>query len=409
MNIKFKMPSLGDNSKSKGIFREIALTTIATSISIILTFGTAHFVEMKQKRTAGRQTAMMVIHDMENSIKNLRDMVKDEEKYRKLTEEVLEHMENFDSLDVDTAWQVFFYISSSTDKLKLYTLDESSERVFLSSQDSWKNIDNAAFIDAVQEFYTYRHEVYDYINASDQWQKPISSDVLYQHQLNHEDASTNIHELLKETLPSKEVRYYLNYSNGRQTQLNQFADQMQHFSDVCKFNMGITDEELEEYVRKTKRTGRDLKEGELIGQWIQVSTDEKSSSIEFFKDHTYTQTSITHLSHPMYNGRIDLKYTSKGTWRLNDDTLCVVLHPQFKFSIDHSQITPKPGHEQDMKKIIEQYRKYGQQQELSSGKGKERPRSYAATISPSGNKIELKWKEPDNNQEMSMYLSRDNH
>ena len=405
MNIKFRMPRLGgNNSDTKSMFREIALTTIATSISIILTFGTAHFIETKHKKDAGRQTAMMVIHDMENSIKNFRDMAKEEEKCRDMVQKVMEHMDQIDSLDVDTAWQVFTYISSATDKLNYYNLDESSERVFLSSQDSWKNIDNAAFIDAVQEFYALRHEVYDYINASDQWRKPISSDVLYQHQLNQENGFTDVYELLKQTLPTKEVRYYLNYSSGRQTQLNQFADEMQHYSDVCKFNMGITDEEVEEYVKKTKRTGRDLKEGELIGKWTQLSTDEESHTIEFFKDHTYSQTAITHLSHPMFNGRLDLIYTSKGTWQLNDDTLRVVLQPQFKFTMDHSRITPKPGHEQDMKKVIEQYKKYGQQQEQSSGKGKERPRSYAATISPSGNKIEMKWKE--NDQEMSLYLSR---
>lgn len=409
MNIKFRMPRFGNsntNSNPKSMFREIALTTIATSISIILTFGTAHFIEVKHKKNAGRQTAMMVIHDMENSIKYLRDIAKDEEKYRKMTEDVLEHMENIDSLDVEKAWEVFIYISSTTDKLNLYRLDDSSERVFLSSQDSWKNIDNAAFIDAVQEFYTYRHEIFDYINASDQYQKPIGSDVIYQHQLNHEDASTNIHEILKQTLPTKEVRYYLNYSSGRQMQLNQFADQMQHYSDVCKFNMGITDEELEEYVRKTKRTGRNLEESELIGRWIKKATDEENSTVEFFKDHTFTQTDIAHISHPMYNGRVDTKYTLRGTWELNDDTLNVVFKPHCKFTMDYSHITPKPGCEQNVKAIIERYRKHGQGQEQLSLKSKDRPCSYAATISTSGKKIELKWME--NDQEQSLYLSRDN-
>lgn len=412
MNIKFRMPRLGHTSKSPSVFREITLTTIATTISIILTFGTAHFIEVKQKRAAGRQTAMIVIHDMENSIKAFREMAKDEEKYRDMTQRVMERKEEIDSLDEETAWKIFIYISTVTDEQNLYNLDESSERVFLSSQDSWKNINNAAFIDVVQDFYAYRHEVYDYMNTSIQWQKPISSKVLYQHQLNHEDGSSDIYELLKETLPCKEVLYYLNYSNGRQTQLNQFADQMQHFSDVCKFNMGITDEELEEYVRNSNRTGRDVKERELVGRWVQVSTDEQTNIIEFFKDKTYTQTVITHLSHPMYIGRIDLIYTSKGTWQLHDDTLRTVLQPQFKFEMDHRQITPKRGYEQEVAEFVEKYRIFGRQQEQSSGNGEVRRRSYLATICNSGNKIELKWTEHDDNNddhETTIYLSRDDN
>lgn len=355
---------------------------------------------------------MMVIHDMENSIEAFRNMAKEEEKFRDMIQGVMEHKEEIDSLDEETAWNIFIYISAVSDERKLYNLDESSERVFLSSQDSWKNIDNATFIDIVQDFYAFRHEMYDYMNTSIQWKKPISSMVLYQHQLNHEDGSSDIYQLLKETLPAKEVLYYLNYSNGRQTQLNQFADQIQHFSDVCKFNMGITDEELEEYVRNTNRTGRNVKERELIGRWTQVSTDEQTNIIEFFKDQTYTQTIITHLSHPMFIGRLDLKYTAKGTWQLHDDTLHTVLQPQSKFEMDNSQVTPKRGYEQDVAKFVEEYRKAGQQQEQESSKNEVRRRSYVATISSSGNKIELKWTEhgeDGNNQETTIYLSRDEH
>ena len=404
------MPRLGENTNWSGVFREITLTTIATTISIVLTFGTAHFIEARQKKADGRQTAMMVIHDMENSIKTFRDMAKEEEKFRDMIQGVMQHKEEIDSLDYETAWKIFIHISTVTDEQKLYNLDESSERVFLSSQDSWKNIDNAAFIDVVQEFYTYRHEVYDYMNASIQWKKPVSNNVLYQHQLNHEDGSSDIYQLLKETLPTKEVLYYLNYSNGRQTQLNQFADQIQHFSDVCKFNMGITDEELEEYVKSTKRTGRDVKEGELIGRWIEVSTDEQTNIIEFFKDHTYTQTVISHISHPMFIGRLDLKHTAKGTWQLRDDTLRTVLQPQSKFEMDNSQVNPKRGYEQDVTDLVERYRKSGLEYEKSSGKGEVRHRSYVATICTSGNKIELKWTEPGDDgidKETTVYITRD--
>ena len=399
------------NIKFTGTFRELTLSTIATTISIILTFGTAHYVEQKEKKAAARQTAMMVIHDMENTARNFRKMAKQEEKYREMTRYVMQRMAEIDSLNLDTAFQVFIYISAIADQKQLYTLDESSERVFLSSQESWKNIDNPTFIDEVQDFYASRHEIYDYINTSTQWQKPLSSQVLYQHQLNRDNGTTDERQLLKQALKSREVRYYLNYSAGRQTQLNQFADQFQHTSDICKFNIGITDEELEEYVRNTGRTGRNVKEQEIIGRWIMSATDEQYSVIEYFENHTYCQMNIIHLSHPIYDGRMDLKYVSNGTWELRGDTLHNTLQPGYKFETDHSHIIPKPGMEQEVETYVENLQRNGREQQKASAARQARHRAYRATINASGNKIELKWTEhdddEDNDTEQAIYLSRE--
>lgn len=410
MNIKFRMPKLWGDTKFKGTFKEIMLSTIATTISIILTFGTAHFIGEMNKKATARQTAMMVIHDMDNSVEVFRNKAKDEKKYRDMTEDAIAHLAEIDSLDEKTLWQVFNYIAAASDQ-KPYTFDESSERVFLSSQETWKNFDNPTFIDKVQDFFTTRHAIYDYINSSPQWQQPISSQVLYQHQLNNVDGRTDVRQLLRETITSKEVRYYLNYSIGRQTQLNQFADELQHISDVCKFNMDIADEELEEYVKNKNRTGRNVKEHEIIGRWVLASSDNQFSFIEYFDDHTYTQTNITHQGHPIYDGQIDFKYVYNGTWQLHDDTLYTELQLAYKFESDLSRITPKPGYEQDMEDLIKRLKQQQAQKEQEANVSDEvRPRSYVATINATGNKIELLWTEKNEDGkeiEQTSYLSRD--
>ena len=53
---------------------------LGTTISILLTFGTSALVESKQKADAQRQTAMMVIHDIDVCIEQMEEMAKDEEK-----------------------------------------------------------------------------------------------------------------------------------------------------------------------------------------------------------------------------------------------------------------------------------------------------------------------------------------
>ena len=71
MNVKFKMPKLGSNMTGKDWWKELSLTFIATTISIVLTFGTAQYFEHKQKLADGRLMAMMVIHDMDNTVETL--------------------------------------------------------------------------------------------------------------------------------------------------------------------------------------------------------------------------------------------------------------------------------------------------------------------------------------------------
>lgn len=50
MNAKFKMPKFGRDISGKGWFKELLLTFLGTTISIVLTFGTAQYFEQKQKQ-----------------------------------------------------------------------------------------------------------------------------------------------------------------------------------------------------------------------------------------------------------------------------------------------------------------------------------------------------------------------
>jgi len=45
MNVKFKMPKFGRKLTGGGMMKELLLTILATTISIVLTFGTAHLIE----------------------------------------------------------------------------------------------------------------------------------------------------------------------------------------------------------------------------------------------------------------------------------------------------------------------------------------------------------------------------
>ena len=173
--------------------------------------------------------------------------------------------------------------------------------------------------------------------------------------------------------------------------------------------MDITDEELAAYIESRERTGSNVKEHELIGSWIVVKTTESDIIIEYATDHTYTQTSISHQPAPVFNGRIDAKFITAGTWELRDDTLLMVLKPGIKFEMDDSCVIPKPGMEQRAKDYIAEAKAYLKKLAKERDIQEDRPRSYAASIDPTGNKIELMWTEFDadgNEVKQAYYLTK---
>ena len=57
------------------MLKEMAMTIIATTFSIILTFGSSSIIEKRQKEKNRRQTVMMVIHDIEENVKQLKECI----------------------------------------------------------------------------------------------------------------------------------------------------------------------------------------------------------------------------------------------------------------------------------------------------------------------------------------------
>ena len=68
MNIKFKMPEFGRDLKIQGWLKELLMTFLGTTISIVLTFGTAAYLEDRHTERARRMMAMTIINDIDQSL-----------------------------------------------------------------------------------------------------------------------------------------------------------------------------------------------------------------------------------------------------------------------------------------------------------------------------------------------------
>ncbi len=411
MNIKFKMPKIGRNLSKKGLLKELLLTVVATTISIILTFGTAHIIEQRQKKAAGRQTAMMVIHDIDNNIQQLYDIVESEKKSSELAQYVISHLDDLNQVPADTLAMVYNYLAYTEE----FVFDDSKEKIFHSSPESWRNIDNPQFIDLVQQFYYERSKVQAHLNSSNFFKEPITPEEQYEQTINTPGffISENLPAILGQVLNDKKVQLFLYYSPVRQNQYSEQARVWKRVSDQLKFILGITDEELSEYVENQKRSGRRIKERELIGKWTETSADQEHvETIEFRRNHTFSHVGIHNIPSAVYTGHMTIHETLLGTWELDGDSLIRVYQPGSDIELDKSQIKYSEEMKDTVSRLVKQMedqvtdRQEAEKKATTSAIGRIASTIY---IDPSDSKIELKkdyTDEQGRTESVSIYMVR---
>ena len=151
MNIKFRMPRLGKKLNiQRSWVKELLMTFLATTISIVLTFGTALLIEQHQRNKAKRQMAMMIIHDIDESIVQMERVDSILRRFSTLQLSVLEGKYN----------QPVKFANIS-----LYACDpskvdfpETAEKIFTSNIDTWSTIGKTDFIDNVTQCYIERRK-----------------------------------------------------------------------------------------------------------------------------------------------------------------------------------------------------------------------------------------------------------
>ena len=392
MNVKFKMPKFGRALTMKSWLKELLLTFLGTTISIVLTFGTSHWLDHRQKKAAGRQMAMMVIHDIDDGVQLYRNLMKNEKDYLEVTQYVMNNLNQLDSIPGDSLVMVYYYLLHDVE----YTIDDSKEKIFHSSPETWKSIDNSKFLDIVQEFYHERRDTQNELNTDPAFTEPISMEEHFENVLATEDKS-DLEGLSRRVLAKKlkdpRVQLFILYSSVRQSFYEKVANNWQQKSDQCKFLMGITDEELKEYVEKNNRMGRPVKEGELVGKWSSTSTsasEDYTETMEFMKDHTFVHKCESKNTRPFFTGSIDMTLVMPGKWSLEGDTLVRTYLPGAAYTLDASTVT----YTDEMKDSAQSFIKHNEDrlnkmnEEYKTKPKMEGRRANFISIDRSGNKIE---------------------
>lgn len=406
MKEKIRKSKLWQKMKAAGIAKSLLLSVMGTTISIILTFGTSRYFDHRKKLANGRQLAIMAIHDIDNTVKVFEEYADNEYQLSLQAQYLQEHLDSLENIGFDTLSAVFDYLLADNFIGEGYILDDANEKVFLSSQDAWKNIDNATFIDRVQTFYNERHEFYNYLNTSLEWHKPLEESEFIQRKINTPDYGFDIVGYLKELLRRDDIGYYIAYSSLRQQLFTSTSQKWRNVSDECQFLMGISDREMEEYIKSRERKGNLPSERQLLGRWHakgKGDRDEKREQIlEFCKDHTATFTTISYESSHLYIGNIVTRCIARGTWDLQGDSVLVTQKPELEYAIDTTAISYRAELKPDILNLMDEWKEtFKKSQEESRKKGEETIK-YGTYIDQSETK--LKWSKatlkPDGTEEV---------
>jgi hypothetical protein len=359
--------------KKKSWWMQFLISVMGTAIGVGLTFAVSHRIENRKKQQAQRLTAMMVIHDIDESVKSLKTLKENMETQYNALLFVREQFDQLDSVPIDTINKVVEFITAEDQDFRF---DMSKEKIFHSSPETWQNLGSMKFIDNVQSFYFERQSFQDLQNKSSLWIKPVSLSEYEKIKIDYSNMDLEeyldkyyalLRDFLKNQLSDDHIKYYIECTPSRLNFLVEQIEKWMMMNDENKFLMSITDEELENYVNSINQSGIALTEKSLIGTWELSSTEENLSEWEFRKDHTYSFVTISSsaMNLPFANGKIKASVTEEGMWTLDGDSLIRVTDlDALGVEMDASNLMVLPG-KQDMcddwvKEYKEQLKQYHQ-------------------------------------------------
>ena len=157
MNVKFRMLKLGQMQSGKSMLRELLMTTLGTTISIVLTFGTAAWLDQRQQAKNRRQTAMMVLSNIEDFARNMRYVDSTLVAWDStLTRIVALPRDSVLRLNQDEADA---FLEAVIGGGVLLQRDKTAENIFTNDISTWRDVGNLRFISNVGECYSFINDI----------------------------------------------------------------------------------------------------------------------------------------------------------------------------------------------------------------------------------------------------------
>lgn len=204
----------GFNTLSTG--KKFLMSLLATTVSIVLTFGTTAIIDRKKQKAEKREMVLMVMYDMRESLREC--------------EESQERLRAFCDLQVDLVAHPEKFPGGSVDLLALLpilTYTTTTENIFKSNIETISTIGNILFVETVSSFYNWR-DMYKTETVEKFFSKGTKAIGSY------------------EDLSAFDAPYYPYYGE-------MYYNTMKRFFEECKALMKVSEEDLEVFSEERKK------------------------------------------------------------------------------------------------------------------------------------------------------------
>lgn len=337
MNVKFKMPIFGRNLTMKGSLKELLLTFLGTTISIVLTFGTSALLDHREKAAQQRQTAIMSVYDIDEIIRLLQEDMQKEKAFSEVTNYLYAHQEELDSVSIDTLKMAVAYLVEDVVGQPEWA-DDSKEKAFSGNIEVRQNMKYAQFYDNVRESYRLRRELLGYMEKDLEFSRPVSDadyrQFIQQLDFGNFDTDGDLNDnasrsLLRYAFQQRSTELYLRYFFKRRDAYAHYIMRLTRLNRENKFMADITDDDLADYVKKNVDRTMPVTAQQLIGTWEEQFVDNnvfhytltKDQQVEFIGDFN-NKLDLYLKDEQMYVPILVPTTTRlKGHWRLEGDSL----------------------------------------------------------------------------------------
>lgn len=229
-------------------WKDLTVAVIATTLSIILTFGTASLVDIHKRKANRKMTAMMVLSNVESFIRGMESHVEDLARKDTVATWLLNiPVDKVSQMDQEMVEKYLIEIR----QLKAMVHDKTAENIFSNSLETWENLGNFKFIDNVGEVFSGMNWV---VNA---WQEEMDDEGRIFTPIQHHPDDYAGDTMAEKYLRNVDVR---NYLTGINILRNWMEYNVKEFREANRRSMkyiGITEQEVMAFT-DTRKTVNDV-------------------------------------------------------------------------------------------------------------------------------------------------------
>lgn len=221
------------------LWPEFLISIIGTIIGLVLTVGVTYYSEKSDKEQMARKIAMLTTHNLDVSIRSMNRMVDEMSRQDSVFRYVRHRYATSQPVSADTL-QMFiagFYTH------KIRPIDSSTESVFSSDFDIWRNLDDPKVIGRIANCYSLMHkcgEEYERFETEKYRAFTALYDTLTPDSCSSEDS------LAKAMLSRNAFTRIIESTPAEVTLLRQMLLNAQALNDHNKFQLGVSQQELDE-------------------------------------------------------------------------------------------------------------------------------------------------------------------